>query len=168
MEERQASLDSNVPAWLYPLNPPAPARTRRQPDVYACGFCHTPGGQGRPENASLAGLPAEYILSQLADFRSGKRRSAWSGPYRPVDRMIHAVTFATDEELRTAAEYFSAQVLRARVEVIEQERVPRLRCSFFRAATPHTSPARYLQSTAVLPWLALLTNERLTWTTSVN
>jgi cytochrome c553 len=96
----------------------------RQPDVYACGFCHTPGGQGRPENASLAGLPAAYILSQLDDFRSGSRKSAWSGPYRPADRMIHAAKNATAEEMSTAATYFAAQSLRPRVVVAEKTRVP--------------------------------------------
>ena len=97
----------------------------RPPDVYACGFCHTAGGQGRPENASLAGLPTAYILSQLADFRSGERKSAWSGPYRPADLMIHAVKNATAEELSTAATYFAAQSLQPRVVVVETERVPR-------------------------------------------
>jgi cytochrome c553 len=56
----------------------------RAPEVYACGFCHTPSGQGRPENASLAGLPVSYIVQQVADFKSGARHSIWSGPYRPV------------------------------------------------------------------------------------
>jgi cytochrome c553 len=99
----------------------------RPPDVYACGYCHTPGGQGRPENASLAGLPATYIMNQVADFKSGERKSAWRGPYRPADRMIHAVTYASDEELSAAAEYFSTQTLRRRVVVAERARVPRSR-----------------------------------------
>jgi cytochrome c553 len=97
------------------------------PDVYACGYCHTAGGQGRPENASLAGLPAAYIMNQVADFKSGARSSAWRGPYRPVDRMIHAVTHASAEELSAAAEYFAAQTLQPRVVVVERERVPRTR-----------------------------------------
>lgn len=97
------------------------------PDVYACGYCHTAGGQGRPENASLAGLPATYIMNQVADFKSGERRSAWRGPYRPADSMIHSVTYATHEELSAAAEYFSTQTLRRRVVVIERTRVPRPR-----------------------------------------
>jgi cytochrome c553 len=97
------------------------------PDVYACGYCHTAGGQGRPENASLAGLPAAYIMNQVADFKSGARKSAWRGPYRPADRMIYAVTHATEEELSVAAEYFAAQSLQPRVVVVERERVPRSR-----------------------------------------
>jgi len=97
----------------------------RPPEVFACGYCHLPGGQGRPENASLAGLPAAYILSQLADYRSGARSSAANGPYAPADFMIHTVRNATVEELSTAAAYFSAQSLRPRTVIVETERVPR-------------------------------------------
>lgn len=97
----------------------------RPPDVYACGYCHSPSGQGRPENASLAGLPSSYIIQQVADFKSGARRSAWSGPYRPADRMIHAATYATSEEVTAAAQYFSMQRLHPRVVVVERARVPR-------------------------------------------
>ncbi len=51
----------NVPDWHphdHPLMPDIVAHGRK-PDVFACGFCHLPNGLGRPENASLAGLPAE-------------------------------------------------------------------------------------------------------------
>jgi cytochrome c553 len=117
----------NAPDW-HPAShgamPPVVAHGR-PPDVYACGYCHTAGGQGRPENASLAGLPAAYIMNQVADFKSGVRRSAWRGPYRPADRMILAVTSATNEELSAAAEYFGTQTLRRRVIVVERTRVPR-------------------------------------------
>ena len=95
------------------------------PDVYACGFCHTPGGQGRPENASLAGLPAQYIVQQVAEFKSGARRSAWLGAYRPSDLMIRLAMHATTQEVMAAAEYFSAQRLKSRVVVLERSRVPR-------------------------------------------
>jgi cytochrome c553 len=94
------------------------------PDVYACGFCHTAGGQGRPENASLAGLPAAYILNQVADFKSGARRSASRLPYGPAERMIQSAAHATDAEVSAAAAYFAAQVLRPRVAVLERARVP--------------------------------------------
>jgi cytochrome c553 len=99
----------------------------RRPDVYACGYCHSPSGQGRPENSSLAGLSATYIEQQVADFRSGDRRSPWRGPYRPPDLMIHLAAYVTAEELASAAEYFSKQRLRPRVRVVEGRRVPRAR-----------------------------------------
>jgi cytochrome c553 len=97
----------------------------RAPDVYACGYCHTPTGQGRPENASLAGLPVPYIVQQLDDFKSGVRRSAWPGLYPPTDLMIHAATYATVDEVALAAQYFSQQKLKSHVLVFERRRVPR-------------------------------------------
>ena len=48
----------------------------RAPTVMACGFCHLPTGQGRPENAPLAGLPARYIEEQLEAMRTGSRKGA--------------------------------------------------------------------------------------------
>jgi cytochrome c553 len=95
------------------------------PDVYACGYCHTPGGQGRPENASLAGLPVQYIIQQVADFKSGARRSAWSGPFRPTDRMIQVAIHASPDEVAAAAQYFSVQHLRPRVKILERSHVPK-------------------------------------------
>jgi cytochrome c553 len=117
----------NAPDW-HPASHgamPSIVAHGRPPNVYACGYCHTAGGQGRPENASLAGLPATYIMNQVADFKSGARRSAWHGPYRPVDRMVQVVTSATNDELSAAAEYFANQSLHQRVIVIERTRVPR-------------------------------------------
>jgi cytochrome c553 len=103
---------------------PAVVAHGHPPHVYACGFCHTVSGQGRPENASLAGLPAAYIMTQVADFKSGARKSVWHGPYRPADLMIHAATHATEEEVSLAAEYFAAQSLHPRVVVVERDQVP--------------------------------------------
>ncbi len=119
----------NAPDW-HPRshsNMPPIVAHGRPPDVYACGYCHTATGQGRPENASLAGLPADYIKMQVADFRSGARKSAWRGEYRPADRMIHAAIHATSEEISAAADYFSKQSLQPRVVMVERERVPRSR-----------------------------------------
>jgi cytochrome c553 len=97
----------------------------RAPDVYACGYCHTPAGQGRPENASLARLPVPYIIQQLADFKSGVRRSASPGPYPPPELMIRVAMYATADEVASAAEYFSQQKLKSHVLVLERSRVPR-------------------------------------------
>ncbi|MDX6462638.1 MAG: hypothetical protein QOE55_6335, partial [Acidobacteriaceae bacterium] len=47
-----------VPDWYPDIHPPMPdiVSHGRKPDVYACGHCHLPNGQGRPENASVTGL----------------------------------------------------------------------------------------------------------------
>ena len=104
---------------------PASVARGRAPNSYACGFCHLPTGQGRPENASLAGLPAPYIVQQVADFKSGARRSAAHGSYLPLDLMVKVATFATDDEVTSAAEYFSRQRPEPRAQVIERSHVPR-------------------------------------------
>lgn len=97
----------------------------RRPAVNACGYCHTPGGQGRPENASLAGLPVSYIAQQVADFKSGARRSACPDSYLPAELMIAVATHATAAEVASAATYFSQQRPIRRVRVVERDRVPR-------------------------------------------
>jgi cytochrome c553 len=100
----------------------------RPPDTYACGYCHLPGGQGRPENAPLAGLPSTYIVRQVADIKSGARRSAWhDGSYLPVKLMQDLAAHVTDSDILAAADYFSAQTLRPRVTVIERAHIPRMR-----------------------------------------
>jgi cytochrome c553 len=118
-----------APDWFPRAHAPMPEVVAhgRRPDVYACGYCHLPSGQGRPENSSLAGLPAAYIEQQVADFKSGDRRSPWQRPYRPSDLMIHLAAFITQEEVSSAAEYFSKLRLRPRVRMVESSRVPRAR-----------------------------------------
>ena len=118
-----------APGWFpqsHSAMPEVVAKGRR-PDVYACGYCHTPGGQGRPENASLAGLPAPYIVQQVADFKSGFRRSASPHPYAPADMMINLAAHTTDADVAAAAAYFSQQHQVPRVRVVERDRVPKAR-----------------------------------------
>ena len=59
----------------YPVRPEIVA-SGRKPDVRACGSCHRADGPGGPENANLTGLPAAYIIQQLADFKSGARKGS--------------------------------------------------------------------------------------------
>jgi cytochrome c553 len=96
----------------------------RAPAVMACAFCHTPTGQGRPENSALAGLSADYIAEQLRDMRSGARRAAAPADYAPVQAMHQLASELTDAEIEAAAQYFSQQILGPRVEVIEGARIP--------------------------------------------
>jgi len=57
------------PDWHPDDHPPMPEVVAhgRKPDVLACGCCHRAEGPGGPENCSLAGLPAPYIVQQIAD-----------------------------------------------------------------------------------------------------
>jgi cytochrome c553 len=91
--------------------------------VFACGFCHRAEGTGGPENASLAGLPAAYIVQQMADYKSGARRT--SVQKRNIDLMISLSKDITDAEVQAAAAYFSALKPRSNVRVVETPTVPK-------------------------------------------
>jgi cytochrome c553 len=118
----------NPPDWHPDAHPPMPASVAhgRRPELRACGFCHLVNGQGRPENASLAGLPAAYIIQQMADFKSGDRKSA-EPRMGPPRAMIQDAKAATDDEIKTAAAYFSSFPYRKWVRVVEASEVPKTR-----------------------------------------
>ena len=96
----------------------------RKPEVRGCGFCHLPNGQGRPENSSVAGLPAEYIEQQVADIKSGARRSSQPN-MDPPNHMIMVAENATEQEVRIAAAYFSSLKYKSWIKVVETESVPK-------------------------------------------
>jgi len=124
---RQINNSFDPPDWHSTTHTKAPEIVAhgRKPSIYACGFCHLPDGRGRPENATLAGLPADYIVRQMLDIRSGARRSASPKPSRPMDLMKQMAESATVAEMRQAALYFSRQKLRYSPRVIESAVVPR-------------------------------------------
>lgn len=114
--------------WHPADHPPMPeiVARGRKPDVFACGWCHRADGPGGPENANLAGLPAAYIVQQMADFKSGARMT--SVPKRaPTALMIALSKGISDEEVEAAARYFSALPTRWVVKVVETETVPKTR-----------------------------------------
>lgn len=118
----------NPPDWRpygHPAMPDAVAHGRR-PEMRACGFCHLVNGQGRPENAGLAGLPAAYIVQQMTDFKSGDRKSA-EPKMGPPNAMIQDAKAATDEEIKAAAAYFSSFAFTKWIRVVEAKDVPKSR-----------------------------------------
>jgi cytochrome c553 len=118
----------NPPDWHPDAHPPMPPSVAhgRPKEMRACGFCHLVNGQGRPENASLAGLPAAYIVQQMADFKSGDRRSA-EPRMGPPNAMIQDAKAATDDDVRQAAAYFSSFAFRKWIRVVETKEVPKTR-----------------------------------------
>jgi cytochrome c553 len=115
-----------APDWHPDDHPPMPeiVALGRKPVVQACGVCHRADGPGGPENSSLAGLPASYIVQQMADFKSGARGT--SVPIRvPPKLMIGLAKAATDAEVAVAAAYFSALKPRSIIRVIETDTVPK-------------------------------------------
>lgn len=113
------------PDWHPQDHPPFPEIVAhgRKPAVMACGYCHRASGTGGPENASLAGLPAGYIIQQMADFKSGARST--SIPLRaPPKNMIALSKAVTPEEIEAAAAYFSGLKLKPIIRVVETDMAP--------------------------------------------
>ena len=106
--------------------PPIVAMGREAAGVWACSLCHYPNGKGRPENASVVGLPKDYFIQQMYDFKNGLRVSA--EPRKPNTPLMTGFAVAmTDEEIRAAAEYFSSMRWTPWIEVVETDTVPKTR-----------------------------------------
>jgi cytochrome c553 len=121
----------NVIDWFPTDHPKMPNVVAHGPvalgkSTRGCGSCHLPSGKGRPENAAPVGLPAEYFVRQIHDFRNGLRRSA--DPRKPnTNTMIDLARAMTDEEIKAAAEYFGAMPWTPWIRVVETDLVPRTR-----------------------------------------
>ena len=120
----------NVPDWYPQDHPAAPEIVLhgRKPNVFACGYCHLPNGQGRPENASLAGQPAGYIVQQVADMRAGIRKSS-TDKMGSINAMLGVAKASNDAEVRNAANYFSKLKFRKWIRVVETDTVPKAEIS---------------------------------------
>jgi cytochrome c553 len=129
---KQIRDTGNPVDWFPGDHPPMPSIVahRRSPTanpwIGSCGLCHYPNGKGRPENAGVAGLPAGYILEQLADFKNGARKTADPGK-RNTAVMSGNAAGITDEEAKAAAEYFSSMKMTPWIKVVETETVPKNR-----------------------------------------
>ncbi|HEX6613801.1 MAG TPA: hypothetical protein VF022_08065, partial [Rhodanobacteraceae bacterium] len=112
-----------APDWFPQDHPPMPhiVAHGRKP-AWACAYCHLPTGQGRPENAPLAGLPASYIIEQVNAFRSGERVS---GRPETAKGMPAEARNVTDGDLKLAAGYFSGLHYKPWTRVIEAATVPK-------------------------------------------
>ena len=119
-----------VPDWYPDEHPPMPEVVAhgRKPDVYACGHCHLPNGQGRPENASIAGLPAAYTIAQMSDFKNGLRKGS-DPEMRSVTAMVKLSKSTSDEDVKAAAAYFSSIKLKPWIRVVEVDQVPKTKAA---------------------------------------
>jgi cytochrome c553 len=116
----------NVPDWFPKDHPPLPEVVAhgRKPQVFACGYCHLPNGQGRPENAPLAGQPAQYIIEQVTEMKEGRRKT--SQPTMGSIKSMYAVAgAASPDEVKAAADYFSKLKYKKWIRVVESDTVPK-------------------------------------------
>ena len=119
----QAKNVNAPPDWYPATHQPMPKSVAHGQvgRVWACGYCHLPDGQGRSENAVLAGLPAAYMERQVAAIRAGTRRAAV--PSFGI-RMRYVADSATVAEVREAARYFSRLRAKPRFAVVERSIIP--------------------------------------------
>ena len=124
----QGRLDDPFHAvdWRPTGHPPAPTAvtTGKQPDAMACGYCHLMTGMGRPENAALTGIPADYIVRQVTELRSGDRISP-SPDWAPAALMRQTAHGVSDADLTAAAGYFAGQPFASRAHVVEAAQTPK-------------------------------------------
>ena len=108
MTRAQIANGFNVGDWFPNDHPKLPyvVQYGKAPDVRACGLCHLINGKGRPENASVSGLPVAYFLQQLQDFRNDLRKSA--DPRKANTNVMTTIAKGmSDEEMKAAAHYFA-------------------------------------------------------------
>ncbi len=102
-------LNDHTPDWFPNEHPAAPTVVAegRKNGPEACSNCHNYNGAGYIGVPDLAGLPASYIVEQIHEFRSGRRRSTQAG--RPsVQVMTLMAKQLTDQDLSEAAAYYAS------------------------------------------------------------
>lgn len=112
--------------WFPGEHPPMPEVVAhgRQPNVWACGLCHYPNGKGRAENAGVNGLPVEYFIHTMNDFKDGNRKSA--DPRKGnTNLMTQFAKNMSADEIKAAAEYFGSMKWTPWIKVVEAKTAPR-------------------------------------------
>jgi hypothetical protein len=114
----QTQIDdlSNPPDWFPDMHPLMTPVVARGTETFACGSCHPPTGTGHDESAYLAALPASYIVRQMEAFKAGTRKGFGDMP--AIARAL------SDDDFRSAANYFASLGARQWVHVVEAGTVP--------------------------------------------
>ena len=110
--------NANPPDWFPDEHPAAPRAVTGGSGIrFACGSCHLMSGQSHAEAADIAGMPAEYLIRQMAYYKAGTRKD---------DARMGPIAKATsDEDVRQAAEYFASLKPKAWLKVIETATPPK-------------------------------------------
>ena len=120
LTRKQINDRYNAPNWfpeMYPAMPKTVQYGNSNTEVRACALCHLPTGTGHDESAYVAGLPVNYFLKQMEDYKNGNRGGSGT--------MVTIANNISDEELQEAAEYYAAVTPRKWVRVVETDTVPR-------------------------------------------
>jgi cytochrome c553 len=108
----------------HPALPPIVAFGHEAKKIWACSLCHGAVGEGGSESAALTGLPAGYIIQQVEEFRSGRRKAA-EAKMDPPHGMEDEAKNVSDADVKAAAAYFSQLTFKSHVQVIEADVAPK-------------------------------------------
>ena len=124
----QAQIDDQFkpPDWFPNEHAPLPRVVESGIQAQACGSCHLMSGQGHPESAQLAGLPVQYMLRQMEDFKNNLRKDPDPlAQSMRAGRMQVIAAGLPDEEMRKAVEWFANLKPTVWYKVIEADTVPK-------------------------------------------
>ncbi|HYS46774.1 MAG TPA: c-type cytochrome, partial [Rhizomicrobium sp.] len=110
----------------HPVMPPLVAAGDASRGITACAACHYPNGKGRPQNANLAGLNADYLARQLREMKNGLRRTAEPRKHN-AQQMLDFAKAMTEGEIGQAAAYYATLPPTIPIRVIETATVPKMR-----------------------------------------
>ena len=134
------------PDWFPDEHPPMPQVVAHgaKPAVRACALCHLPTGDGHPESSSIAGLPVNYFIRQMAEFKNGGRKGV------RATVMIEIAQAISDADVKAAAEYFASLKPGVWTKVVEAATVPKTYVGqgAMRFVTPAPKPAPSRSATA--------------------
>ena len=118
------------PADWYPQDhppmPPLVSAGNAARGITACAACHYPNGKGRPQNANIAGLNADYLRRQLRDMKAGTRKSSEPRKHN-AQQMVDFAKAMSEAEMRQVAAYYACLPPTVAIKVIETGTVPRMR-----------------------------------------
>src|SRR5579863_9611982 len=122
----QAQIDDQFkpPDWFPQEHGPLPRVVETGIQAQACGSCHLMSGLGHPESATLAGLPAAYMIRQMEDFKNNLRTDpeAQAKSLRAM-RMNLIAAAVPEEEMKKAVEWFAALKPTVWYRVVETDTV---------------------------------------------
>jgi cytochrome c553 len=117
-EAAKIAGNANPPDWFPDEHPAAPRPVTGGTGVrFACGSCHLMSGQGHPEAADIAGMPAAYLVRQMAYYKTGTRKDD--------ERMGPIAKIVPEEDVRQAAAYFASLKPGPWVKIIETATPPK-------------------------------------------
>ena len=124
----QAQIDDqfNPPDWFPDQHGPLPTVVQKGIQAQACGSCHLMSGMGHPESATLAGLPVQYMLRQMEDFKNGLRKDPKAHEQSARAARMNIISAGLpEEEMRKAVEWFAALKPEVWYKVVEAQTVPK-------------------------------------------